>query len=73
MTHYWTTFTACKSSKKECQMQLDDGYKNGDMIHDAGTLPGDGWRKYTPEETEMFRKRKENGPLGSPTPEVPQG
>ena len=49
--HYWASFRACGKDTKECKLELDDGFLDGDMIHDGGDLPGDGYRKWSPGET----------------------
>lgn len=46
-------FQACGKKSDECTVGLDDGFLNGDMVHDGGSIPGDGW-KYDPKKKPPF-------------------
>lgn len=49
--HYWSSFRVCGKTNDECKIEIDDGFLNGDMVHKGGSLPGENYRKWPPDET----------------------
>jgi hypothetical protein len=49
--HFWTRYDACPLLKREgCAVLVDDGFMNGELIHQPDEMLDEDWRQWTSQE-----------------------